>query len=141
GKMRALFAILFGASMLLVMESAEMDGRDGLRAHRRRMLWLLPIGLAHYMLLWSGDILLLLAVCGLIATRFVGFETLNLIKLALVLLLVQWLVNLSAVLPPFWLRAAAEAPDATASVIGAWRDYADHLGIGESTTVAADLAR
>lgn len=141
GKMRALFAILFGASILLVMESAEMDGRDGLRAHRRRMVWLLPIGLAHYGLLWSGDILLLLAVCGLIATLFVRLETLGLIKLALVLLLVQWLINLAVVLPPFWLRAAVEVPGAAGSVVAQWRDYADHLGMGASGAVAADMAR
>lgn len=141
GKMRALFAILFGASILLVMESAEMNGRDGRRAHRLRMAWLLPIGLAHYGLLWSGDILLLLAICGLIATRFVRLETLGLIKLALVLLLVQWLINLMVVLPPFWLRAAAEAPGAAASTIGLWRDYADQLGVGASGAVAADMAR
>ncbi|HWJ69804.1 MAG TPA: DUF418 domain-containing protein [Sphingobium sp.] len=141
GKMRALFAILFGAAMLLVMESAEMNGRDGGQAHRRRMLWLLPIGLAHYVLLWSGDILLLLALCGLIATRFVRLEALSLIKLALVLLLVQWLINLAVVLPPYWLRAAAQAPGATASTMAAWRDYADQLGMGASTAVAADMAR
>jgi uncharacterized protein len=141
GKMRALFAMLFGASILLVMESTEMNGRDGLAAHRRRMLWLLPIGLAHYVLLWSGDILLLLAVCGLIATLFVRLETLNLIKLALALLLAQWLVNLSAVLPGFWLRAAAEAPGASVSTIALWQGYADRLGMGDSATIAADIAR
>jgi len=141
GKMRALFAMLFGASILLVMESAEMNGRDGLAAHRRRMLWLLPIGLAHYVLLWSGDILLLLAVCGLIATLFVRLETLNLIKLALALLLAQWLVNLLAVLPGFWLRAAAEAPGASVSTIALWQGYADRLGMGDSATIATDIAR
>lgn len=141
GKMRALFAILFGASILLVMESAEMNGRDGLQAHRRRMLWLLPIGLAHYVLLWSGDILLLLALCGLIATRFVRLEALSLIKLALVLLLVQWLINLAVVLPPYWLRAAAQAPGAGEAAIAAWRDYADHLGVGASPAITGDIAR
>jgi len=141
GKMRALFAILFGASILLVMESAEMDGRDGMQAHRRRMLWLLPIGLAHYLLLWSGDILILLALCGLIATRFVRLEALSLIKLALVLLLVQWLINLAVVLPPYWLRAAAMAPEAGAGAIAAWREYADHVGMGASSIVAADMVR
>ena len=140
GKMRALFALLFGAGILLVMESAEMDGRDGLAAHRRRMLWLLPIGLAHYALLWSGDILLQLAICGLVATLFVRLDTLNLIKLALALLLMQWLINLSAALPGFWLRSAAQAPGAAAETLAHWRLYADQLGIGESATIARELA-
>lgn len=137
GKMRALFALLFGASILLVMESAEMDGRDGVAAHRRRMLWLIPIGLAHYLLLWSGDILLQLALCGLVATLFVRLETLSLIKLALALLGAQWLINLSATLPGFWLRSAAQTPGATQAQ---WASYADALGIGQSASVASELA-
>lgn len=140
GKMRALFAMLFGASILLVMESAEMDGRDGVQAHRRRMIWLLAIGLAHYLLLWSGDILVQLALCGLIATMFVRLETLNLIKLALALLGVQWLIDLSVVLPGFWLRAAAQAPGAAIQTIGHWQAYSDGLGIGASPSIAAELA-
>jgi uncharacterized protein len=139
GKMRALFAILFGAAILLVMESAEMDGRDGVAAHRRRMLWLLPIGLAHYVLLWSGDILVQLAIGGLIATLFVRLDTLNLIKLALALLLMQWLINLSVVLPGFWLRSAAQGPGAAAEILAHWQLYADQLGIGESAAIVREL--
>ncbi|MBT2188389.1 DUF418 domain-containing protein [Sphingobium nicotianae] len=140
GKMRAIFAMLFGAGILLVMESAEMDGRDGFAAHRRRMLWLLPIGLAHYLLLWSGDILLLLALCGLVATLFVRFETLSLIKLALALILGQWLIDLSAVLPGFWLRAHAGSADATAHLMAHWRLYADQLGMGDSVAATSERA-
>lgn len=141
GKMRALFAMLLGASILLVMESAEMNGRDGMQAHRRRMLWLLPIGLAHYLLLWSGDILVQLAICGLIATYFVRFETLGLIKLALGLLLLQWVINLGTVIPSMWVRAAALEPGATAEAIEQWRIYADLIGIGDSSSVLAEIAR
>ncbi len=112
GKFRALFAIMFGASMLLVMESAELDGRDGFAAHRRRMLWLAAFGLAHHVLLWSGDILLPLALAGLIATALVRHDTLTLIKWALGLLALQWAVDLLAVLPSFALRNAALAPNA-----------------------------
>ncbi|MFT3966265.1 MAG: DUF418 domain-containing protein [Sphingobium sp.] len=82
GKARALLAMLFGASTLLVIDRAEMDGHDGMAAQRRRLLWLLPFGLAHYLLLWSGDILLFLAVGGLITLRFVAGEPLDLIKAA-----------------------------------------------------------
>lgn len=140
GKMRAIFAMLLGASILLVIESAEMAGRDGMRAHRNRMLWLLPIGLAHYLLLWSGDILLVLAVCGLLATWFMRLDTLGLIKVALGLLLLQWLIDLAVVMPGFWLRAAAQAPGADAATLGFWRHYQDLLGLGSSQTVANEMA-
>lgn len=64
-KMRGLFTILFGASMLLIYERAEGAGEDGARVHKRRMAWLLLFGLAHYLFIWWGDILMLYALCGL----------------------------------------------------------------------------
>jgi uncharacterized protein len=39
GKMRGLFSLLFGASMLLVVERAEAKGEDPTRVHMRRMFW------------------------------------------------------------------------------------------------------
>lgn len=140
GKMRALFALLFGASILLVMEAAEMRGEDGRKAHRRRMLWLLVFGLAHFVLLWSGDILAPLAISGLIAALFVRLETLSLVKLSLALLLLAWLISLGMVIPGFWLRAAAEGGSAPADVLTHWRAYADALGIGESNAITAEIA-
>ena len=140
GKFRALFALMFGASMLLVIESAEMDGRDGLGAHRRRMFWLLGIGALHHMLVWPGDILLPLAVAGLIATLLVGKDALSLIKWALGLLALQWAIDLAAILPAFWLRSAALAPGASVDLVLQWRDLSDLLGAPGSSAVAADLA-
>jgi uncharacterized protein len=57
GKMRTLFSMLFGASTLLVIERAEAAGLSGAKVHIRRMLVLLGFGLAHFYLIWFGDIL------------------------------------------------------------------------------------
>jgi uncharacterized protein len=65
GKMRGLFSMLFGASMLLVFERAETAGGNGREVHVRRMLVLLLFGAIHYYLIWLGDILILYALCGL----------------------------------------------------------------------------
>src|SRR6478752_1277290 len=62
GKMRSLFSMLFGASMLLVIERAEAAGKLGWPVHLRRMLVLLGFGLVHYYFIWFGDILTLYAV-------------------------------------------------------------------------------
>ena len=67
GKMRALFSILFGASLLLFVERAEAKGRNGERLQFRRLGWLALFGYLHYLLLWEGDILFLYAVAGCIA--------------------------------------------------------------------------
>ena len=64
GKMRGLFSILFGASTLLVIERATASGRGGARSHYARMVVLLAFGLAHFYLIWWGDILVLYAMCG-----------------------------------------------------------------------------
>jgi len=140
GKFRALFAMMFGASMLLVMESAELDGRDGVAAHRRRMLWLLAFGVAHHLLLWPGDILLPLALAGLLATGLARFDTLTLVKWALGLLALQWVIDLALVLPPFWLRADALAAGAPVETVLAWQGLADALGAPGSVTIAAETA-
>lgn len=66
GKMRALFSMLFGASMLLFIDKIEARGRDGDWLQLRRLFWLLLIGWAHYVLLWWGDILFVYAVAGVI---------------------------------------------------------------------------
>ena len=67
GKFIAIFAMLLGAS--IVMQSADRAA-PAWRAHERRMAALLVLGLAHAYLLWYGDMLVSLAVCG--AVVFVG---------------------------------------------------------------------
>ncbi len=67
GKMRALFSILFGASLLLFVERSEAAGRAGTRLQLRRLGWLALIGYLHFLLLWEGDILFLYAAVGLAA--------------------------------------------------------------------------
>lgn len=72
GKFRALFSMVFGASMILLTSRAEE--RSGAAAaadiYYRRTLWLLLIGLAHAFLLFWGDILYPYALCGLLLFPF-----------------------------------------------------------------------
>jgi len=67
GKMRGLFTLLFGASMMLFADAAERRGANPDLMQARRLLWLMLFGYAHYALLWWGDILLSYAVCGMLA--------------------------------------------------------------------------
>ncbi len=66
GKMRGLFTLLFGAGLALFAERTAARGGSPL-VQVRRLGWLLAFGLAHFYLLWRGDILTLYALCGLIA--------------------------------------------------------------------------
>lgn len=83
GKMRGLFSILFGASMLLIVDRAETSGQNPASVHYRRMAWLAIFGLCHYFFIWWGDILFLYASVGCIAFRFRNWEPQRLIKWAL----------------------------------------------------------
>ena len=65
-KMRGMFSMLFGASTLLVIDSAAAAGRSAAGAHYSRMFWLAIFGLVHFYLIWFGDILFLYAMCGLL---------------------------------------------------------------------------
>ena len=65
-KFRGLFTLLFGAGLCLFHERAEARG-EGITRQFVRLLVLLTFGLAHYFLLWRGDILALYAVWGLVA--------------------------------------------------------------------------
>lgn len=70
GRFRALFSILFGASLTLVVTRAIDAGRQGWQVHYARMLALLLFGCVHYYLLWWGDILMNYALVGMIAFAF-----------------------------------------------------------------------
>ena len=67
GKMRAIFSMLFGASMLLFISRAEAAGRNGFALQWRRLGWLALFGTLHYVLLWWGDILFVYALAGMCA--------------------------------------------------------------------------
>jgi len=63
GKFLAIFAMLLGVSIVMA-QSAGRDGPPPWRLHLRRMAALLVLGLLHAYLLWYGDMLVLLALCG-----------------------------------------------------------------------------
>ena len=64
GKMRCLFSLVFGASIILLMGRMS-DRPDAADVYYRRTLWLLLFGFVHAYLLWGGDILYPYALCAL----------------------------------------------------------------------------
>ena len=84
GKMRALFSVLFGASLLLFIQRAESSGRDGTLLQLRRLLWLALIGYLHFALLWRGDILFTYACAGAACLALNRLATPGLLAAALV---------------------------------------------------------
>ena len=70
GKFYTLFSLLFGIGLSIIISHAAERGADGFRIFYRRMIILALIGYTHLMIIWSGDILLLYAVLGMILPIF-----------------------------------------------------------------------
>lgn len=70
GKFYTIFSILFGIGFSIIIANAERKGANGFKIFYRRMSVLALIGFLHLMLLWSGDILLLYAIAGMLLPLF-----------------------------------------------------------------------
>jgi len=69
-KFLSIFAMLFGAGMVLMTERAEARGARPARIHYRRQFWLLVFGALHGYLFWVGDILFTYALIGMLVYLF-----------------------------------------------------------------------
>lgn len=129
GKMRALFTMLFGASIVLISERAERGaGLSPAQTHYRRASWLLLIGLIHGTVLWYGDILVFYAVAGMFAYPLRKLDPKLLIGIGAGVFfgLMGWHVYEHVELAA--LKAAAEAPGAAAATVEAFREASFALG-------------
>ena len=117
GKFYSIFSILFGIGFSLIME------RHGLRLFVRRMLILVIIGFLHLMFIWSGDILLLYAVGGLLLTLMIGLSDKSLFIFALSLIMIP--VGLDALIE----FGGFDFPE---PFYQAWWNKAEALGINEA---------
>ena len=144
GKFRGLFSLLFGASMLLFVDRAEAAGRDGAALQRRRLGWLALFGLAHFFLLWWGDILFLYAACGFAALGLRDWHPRKLVVAALTIYAsgILTLGAMTAFGAARWLglpEAGGEAPAAMfarydtearteiAATLASWPDQVMHM--------------
>lgn len=139
GKMRALFTLLFGASMLLVIERADASGENGFSVHFWRMAWLFVIGLLHLFYIWSGDILTLYAMTGMVAFAFVDMDAKRLVRWSLLMFALQFLLSMIILLSLAAARSAATAPDASAEAIMAWQDVVNQVSGGNAAVTEAVL--
>jgi len=140
GKMRGLFSMLFGASMLLVIERAEAAGRSPADIHYSRMIWLLLLGCVHYYLIWYGDILTLYALTGMIAYFFRRKAVRSLVIWALAFLALDLLLMAGVAAQFFMTEAAVRAPGASADTIAQWRAMSSEFAVPDRAALAEELA-
>ena len=87
GKFYSIFSFLFGFGFALQIARAADRGDVNARLFKRRLFWLLIIGLLHAYLLWAGDILSIYAVTGFLLLLFRKKSDHALVKWAIWLLL------------------------------------------------------
>ena len=93
-KFLSIFAMLFGAGLVLMTERAEARGAKPARFYFRRQFWLLVIGALHGYFIWFGDILFAYALIGMLVYRARKWRPRTLVILACLLLPVTLLFNL-----------------------------------------------
>ena len=70
GKFYTIFSLLFGIGFSIIISNVSKRGGNAFAIFYRRMFVLLIIGFLHLMYIWSGDILMLYALMGMILHLF-----------------------------------------------------------------------
>ncbi|MDR0385947.1 MAG: DUF418 domain-containing protein [Prevotellaceae bacterium] len=87
GKFYTMFSVLFGTGFSIIMSRAMQKGGAGMAVFYRRMAVLALVGLLHLMFLWSGDILLLYALLGMLLPLFRNVSDKKLLTVSVLLIL------------------------------------------------------
>lgn len=122
GKFYTLFSLLFGIGFSIIISHAAERGANGFRIFYRRMAILALIGCTHLMLLWSGDILLLYALLGMLLPLFRHVSDRKTIIAACAFLLLPVIIDTVC----GWLGVFPAAYP-----YGKWWEYATAYGITE----------
>ncbi|WP_416148329.1 DUF418 domain-containing protein [Salipaludibacillus sp. HK11] len=69
-KFISMFSFLFGVGFALFLSRAEKKGISGFPLMKRRLLFLLVVGLVHLFFIWYGDILTIYALLGFLLLFF-----------------------------------------------------------------------
>lgn len=112
GKFYTLFSILFAVGFYIQYEKKKEDAVNFLKTYRRRLFFLLLIGLFHS-LIWFGDVLLVYSIFGFILILFRNVKSKNLLRWSLFFLLFPLLIDLA--LLPFMEALSSASPEKTAA--------------------------
>lgn len=93
GKFYTIFSLLFGIGFSIILENVSRKGGNAMSVFYRRMMMLAFIGILHLMFIWSGDILLLYALLGMILPLFRNLSDRSLLTIAAILLFIPVTVD------------------------------------------------
>lgn len=120
GKFYTIFSLLFGIGFSIILENVAKRGGNAMRIFYRRMIVLAFIGALHLMFIWSGDILLLYALLGMLLPLFRKLSDRILLTVAAVLLFIPVVIDF---------LCEATRTDLSAPVVQMQRMYCARFGI------------
>ena len=133
GTFITLFSALFGAGIVLFIESKERKGQPAMPLHYRRTAWLIAIGMVHAYLLWYGDILVAYGFCALVLVFCRDWTPAGQATAGLLLLLVPSSLEMLAgfiggaeAIASQWTPAAATIAAEVSAYQGGWLGQLDH---------------
>lgn len=136
GRFTAIFAMLFGASIVILDERRAGAGNSVTRLHYRRMAALAALGLLHAYLVWWGDFLFALSVCGALVFAYRGLPPRRLVALGTAVVLVAPLISVvfALTLPtepwaaddPYWSPSRETIAAEVAAYRGGWIGQMSH---------------
>ena len=138
-KTYGLFSFMFGVGLGFLMQASARRGLSFGKVYRNRMLGLLLLGLAHGLLFFPGDILVIYAVTGSILYLFRDWSVRRLVRVGVALLIVQ------AIIIPLLVFAPDETPaeffdiERMSMIKGSFLDAAIFRSIGFALTLPVFL--
>jgi uncharacterized protein len=109
-KFLAIFAMLFGATIILISQKARKEHLRSGDLQYRRFFWLFVIGVFHAYLLWAGDILVTYSICGFFMFVFRSKKKEYLFRAGLIFLFIGSLLKfIFAYSIPLWEPGQFEA--------------------------------
>ena len=87
GKFYSIFSLLFGWGLAIQLKRSELKGLTPVSFVRRRLLFMFLLGLAHLLLLWTGDIVAFYALVGFVFLWIRKWNDRKLFITAIILLL------------------------------------------------------
>lgn len=92
GRFRSLFSLLFGIGLFLQMQRLTQDGIVELSPIKSRLKWLLVFGILHCTFIWAGDILIIYALSGLFALKYIHLPTNKMLNTAIKFIVVGLII-------------------------------------------------
>jgi len=136
GKFYSIFSLLFGWGLAIQLKRSELKGLTPVSFVRRRLLFMLLLGLAHLLLLWTGDIVAFYALVGFVFLWIRKWNDRKLFITAILLLLAPILLYYLKMkfdwmmAPAGLLYQTGEKIDMQVSGIGGFEEFVKKLKYG-----------